>query len=127
MTRLVPTLRKKEYGFRLSKLRLTTFETRRKRGDLIEFYKIINGSDQVKWKNMPKKIVQGEMDDPAARNLRRRGICFRREPANICTSRNEFFLNRVIPLWNELPQKVREAVTLNSFKAGLGKMKLFLT
>ena len=100
---------------------------RRKRGDLIEFYKIINGSDQVKWKNMPKKIVQGEMDGPAARNLRREGMCFRREPANICTSRNESFLNRIIPLWNELPQKVREAVTLNSFKAGLGKMKLFLT
>ena len=30
MTRLMPTLRKKEYGFRLSKLRLTTLETRRK-------------------------------------------------------------------------------------------------
>ena len=127
MTRLMPTLRKKEYGFRLSKLRLTTLETRRKRGDLIVFYKIINGSDQVKWKNMPKKIVQGEIDGPAARNLRRGGICFRREPANICTSRNESFLNRIIPLWNELPQKVKKAVTLNSFKAGLGKMKLFLT
>jgi hypothetical protein len=127
MTRLVPTLRKNEYGLRLSKLRLTTLETRRKRGNLIEFYKIINGSDQVKWKNMPKKIVQGEMDGPAARNLRRGGTCFRREPANIFTSRNESFLNRIIPLWNELPQKVREAVTLNSFKAGLDKMKLFLT
>ena len=72
----MPTLRKKEYGFRLSKLRLTTLETRRKRGDLIEFYKIINGSDQVKWKNMPKRIVQGEMDGSAARNLRREGMCF---------------------------------------------------
>ena len=41
-----------------------------------------------------------------------------REPANICTPRNEFFLNRVIPLWNELPQKVREAKSLNCFKAG---------
>ena len=127
MTRPKPTLRKNEYGFRLSKLRLTTLETKRKRGNLIEFYKIINGSDQFKWKIIPQKIVQGVMDGPAARNLRREGICFRREPANICTSRNEFFLNRVIPLWNELPQKVREAVTLNSFKAGLGKMKLFLT
>ena len=67
MTRLVPTLREKKYGF--SKIRLTTLETRRIRGDLIEFYKIINGSDQVKWKNMPKKMVQGEMDGPAARNL----------------------------------------------------------
>ena len=98
-----------------------------KEEDLIEFYKIINGSDQVKWKKTLEKIVQEEKDGPAARNLRRGGILFRREPANKRTSRNEFFLNRVIPLWNELPQKVRKAVTLNSFKAGLENMKLFLT
>jgi len=98
MTRLVPTLRKKEYEYRLSKLRLKTLETRRKREDLIEFYKIINGSDQVKWKNMPERIVQGDVDGSAARNLRRGSKCFRREPANICTPRNEFFLDRVNPL-----------------------------
>ena len=39
-TRLVPELRKKEYGERLSKLRLMTLGTRRKRGVLIEFYTI---------------------------------------------------------------------------------------
>ena len=127
MTRLVPTLRKKEYEYRLSKLRLKTLETRRKREDLIEFYKIINGSDQVKWKNMPKKDSPGINGWSCCKKLKKGGICFRREPANICRSRNEFFLNRVIPLLNELPQKVREAVTLNSFKAGLDKMKLFLT
>ena len=38
----------------------------------------------------------GDKNGPAARNLRKRGICFRREPANICTPRNDFFL-RVIP------------------------------
>ena len=74
MTRLVPTLRKKEYEYRLSKLRQKTLETRRKREDLIEFYKIINGSDQVKWKNMPERIVQGDVDGSAARNLRRGGV-----------------------------------------------------
>ena len=73
------------------------------------------------------KIVQGDKDGPAARNLRRGGICFRREPANICAPRNEFFLNRVIPLWNEIPQNVREAKTLNSFKAGLDSLKSYRT
>ena len=83
---------------------------------------------------MPKRIVQGEMDGSAARNLRREGMCFSQRAREymffmfvIYTFRNEFFMNRVIFLWNELPQKVRESVTLNSFKAGLGKMKLFLT
>ena len=60
VTRLLPALRKKEYGERLSKFRLTTLETRRKRGDLIEFYKILNGLDHVRWKNPPDKIVQGD-------------------------------------------------------------------
>ena len=69
------------------------------------------------------------MDGPVARNLRREGggKLFYREPANICSPRNDFFLNRVISLWNELPQKVRQALTLDSFKAGLDRMKSFLT
>ena len=113
---------------RLRKLRLTTLETRRKRGDLIQFYKIVYGLDHIKWKKGPEKIVQGDNNGPAARNLRKGGICFRREPANICTPRNEFFLNRVIPFWNELPQKVRDdARTLNCFKAGLDDLKSYKT
>ena len=98
MTRLMPTLRKKEYGFRLSKLRLKTLETRRKRGNLIEFYKIINGSDQVKWKNMQERIAQGDKNGPVVRNLRKGGICFRREPAtlNSLNSLNSFFYSKKI-------------------------------
>jgi len=126
-TRLVPEFKRIEYGDRLKKLRLTTLETRRKRGDLIQFYKVVNGHDHIKWKKSPEKIVQGDKDGPAARNLRRGGICFRREPANICAPRNEFFLNRVIPLWNEIPQNVREAKTLNCFKAGLDNLKSYKT
>ena len=81
----------------------------------------------TRWKKLPEKIVQGDEDGPAARNLRKGGICFRGEPANICTSRREFFLYRVIPLWNELTKEVRGAPTLNSFTAGLDKAKLFLS
>ena len=65
-------------------------------------------------------------DGLASSNLRRGRICFRREPAYICTSRKEFFLNRVIPSL-ERQNEVREAKSLNCFKAGLDKMKLFKT
>ena len=68
----------------------------------------------TRWKKLPEKIVQGDEDGPAARNLRKGGICFRGEPANICTSRREFFLDKVIPLWNELPKEVRGAPILNN-------------
>ena len=47
-TKLVPKIKKKCYEYRLAEMRLTTLETRRKRGDLIKFYKIINGIDQGK-------------------------------------------------------------------------------
>ena len=74
-----------------------------------------------------KKDSPGKNERSCWKKLKKGGICFHRESANICTLRNEFFMNRVILLWNELPQKVRESVTLNSLKAGFGKMKLFLT
>jgi hypothetical protein len=102
-----------------------TLETRRKRGDLIQFYKVLNGHGHIKWKSEPEKILQGNNDGPASRNLRRGDIIFRREPATMCTPRNEFFLNRVFPLWNNLPQIIREAKSLNCFKAGLDRMELF--
>ena len=75
-TRLAPRLRKKGYEYRLEKLRLTTLETRRKRGNLIQFYKVVNGHDHNKWKNQPEKIVQGNKGGPASSNLRRGGHMF---------------------------------------------------
>ncbi len=76
--------------------------------------------DKIKWKI---ELVKNQ----ASQNLKRGVICFHREPANICTSRNDLFLNRVIPIWNDLPQKIREAKSLNCFKAGLDGMELFKT
>ena len=69
-----------------------------------------------------EKVIQGDKDGPVAKNLRRGGICFRRKPANICSSK--YFLRRVIPIWNELPQNVREAASVNGFKAGLDRLNL---
>ena len=48
--RLVPNLKKKCYEDRLRTLKLTTLDIRRKRVDLIEFYKILNGLKCVVWK-----------------------------------------------------------------------------
>ncbi|CAL4252811.1 unnamed protein product, partial [Meganyctiphanes norvegica] len=46
-TRLVPQLKKLTYEERLTKLRLTKLEDRRKRGDMIETYKIITRKEKV--------------------------------------------------------------------------------
>ena len=47
MTRLVPELKDLDYETRCEKLGLTTLETRRQRGDLIETYKILNGKENI--------------------------------------------------------------------------------
>ena len=50
-TRLCPSNKKKTYEDRLKIMRLTTLVKRKKRGDLIQFYKILNGLDRVEWNN----------------------------------------------------------------------------
>ena len=53
-------------------LKLTTLETRRKRGDLIQFYKALNGLDQIKWTNELSMIEKRV-------NVRNGRFCFHRE------------------------------------------------
>ena len=55
-TRLVPGLK------RLKALKLTTLEIRRKRKELIEFYKILNWLNSVEWKNNLVKSCQENTD-----------------------------------------------------------------
>ena len=80
------------------------------RGDLRETYKILTGLDQVD---------AGRMF-PIVGDSRTRGHClriqgrpFRREV------RRHFFTQRVVSLWNSLPQEVVDAKTLNVFKRRL--------
>ena len=50
MTKLVPDLKHLEYEERCERLGLTTLEKRRRRGDLIETYKILNGFEDIDYK-----------------------------------------------------------------------------
>ena len=49
-TKLIPELNQLPYEMRLKNLNLTTLETRRIRGDLIEVYRIMNGIESIDWK-----------------------------------------------------------------------------
>ena len=46
-SRLCPGIGVRSYEEKRKILRLTTLETRRKRGDLIQFYKALNGFDRI--------------------------------------------------------------------------------
>ena len=61
------------------------------------------------------------------KQFKEEGVSFHKEPANIGKIRGNFFLNRTIPLWNDLPVKVNDAKSLDSFKAELDGLGLFST
>lgn len=112
-TRLVKGYRKLSYEERLRKLGLTTLQTRRLRGDLIETFKIITGKEQVNRETF-FQMNRSVYDT--------RGHCFK-----LATSRSRlevrrnFFSQRVISHWNRLPAHVVEADTVNTFKNRLDK------
>ena len=122
--RLVPCLRRKPYELRLKKLQLTNLEIRRQRGDLIQYYKVVNGLDKIRWSKEHRTLTQDNKLNPAS-NLRRTGLTVYREPVNKVRAREEFFLNRVAPIWNKLPVYVKEAQSLNCFKAELDMLESF--
>ena len=120
-TKLVPSLRKTDYETRLGIFRLTSLEVRRERGDLIEFFKIIRKIEEINWINEPRKIAEGN----DAYNLRRHNQHFYKEGTKCITVRENFFLNRVISLWDQLPDKARDATTLDGFKAAIDEVTRF--
>ena len=124
-TKMSTQLKRLTYQDRLIRLGLTTLEIRRARGDLIQFYKIINGLEVVKWTRELRCIEDQSTSNTSARVLRRHNKHFYREKPGLSSARDNFFINRVIPLWNELPASVKDAQTLNTFKAGLDSLEMF--
>ena len=80
---------------------------------MIQFYKIINNLDIVHWYH-PPTLVSTVRQGPAACT---RGHCLRFSiEEKTSTHRNYFYLNRVINKWNNLPEHVVMAISVNSFK-----------
>ena len=111
------------YEEKLAKLKLTTLETRRTRGDLIQVYKLLNGLEQVR-----DDLVNLDKRDPECAVTRGNSCKLVRENFSSKLSndfaaqvslRHNFFSNRVVPVWNALPNSVVSAPSLNSFKARL--------
>ena len=95
----------------VQRLRLTTLLERRMRGDLIETYKIINGF-----------VNYGH-------NIFGMNTAYRTRNLNVNShhplrSAHDFFNNRVIKYWNQLPLRVRNSSSINAFEAGLDLFKL---
>ena len=106
-TKMITECRGLSYENRLEVLGLISIEARQTRGDLIQVFKLIKGVDNVDYREFFQLAV----------NSRTRGhsfkICKVRSRLEI---RKNFFSQRVVNEWNELPSYVVEAESVNAFK-----------
>ena len=110
-TKIIPGMKNMNYEQRLKAMKLPSLCYRRKRGDLIEVFKYVNG-----FYNTNQNLL---IKDPSKRT---RGHAHKllKRPCNI-NLRLNFFSFRVVNNWNNLPSYVAEATTLNQFKSRLDK------
>ena len=113
-TKTAHSLKRHEYTQRCEILKLTSLEERRIRGDLIQKFKIENKLDEIDWFFEP---ITGIARGGHRGNLRR-------EIVKSCDQRHYFFNNRIASAWNELPNEIISATTVNSFK---NKLDVYLS
>jgi ribonuclease P/MRP protein subunit RPP40 len=117
--KLMTNLRSKTYEGKLKELGLTTLLERRKRGDMITMFRIMTGKDKVDpslWFRMP--IPRGG----AASTRQNTEFLNVEKPlrSNWELRRNQFS-QRVVDDWNLLPDWVKQATSVNSFKNNIDR------
>ncbi|XP_038064885.1 uncharacterized protein LOC119735252 [Patiria miniata] len=108
-TKLVPAVRHLSYPDMLEALDLYSLEQRRTRGDLIEVFKIFNGFDKTE----PTRFFKiSNTRETRGHNMK----IFKSGMNKALRCRQDFFSQRVVNTWNDLPSYVVNAKTTNSFK-----------
>jgi len=103
--------REKKRRERLRVLGLTTLETQRLQGDLIETYKILHGKEDIDHHQLFELMSNGH-------KLRGHDLKLYKQ-YNRLNIRKHFFSQRVIDACNQLPSSVVNAASINSFKRNL--------
>ena len=110
--KMIQGLRGKTYEEKLKELDLETLEERRRRGDMITCYKMLNGLEDTDSKRFFDLV-----DPEPTRVTRHTTNQLNLKQGSFQTElRKHAFAIRVPKMWNELPNQVREARTLNLFK-----------
>ena len=110
MTKLVPELKDLDYSERLKRLDLPSLMYRRRRGDLIEAFKIRKGLYNI---NKEKLLPQKEYDKTRHHSEKLEKTRFHLD------IRRKFFANRIHDVWNAVPGRLIDAPSLEAFKGRL--------
>ena len=109
-TRLVPGFDEISYEERLRRLKLPSLQYRRKRGDMIQTFKIMRGFDRIDpavfFKFLPSQVTRGHSFKIHKQHAQRQ-------------VRSQSYSIRVINDWNNIPAHVVNAETVTSFKKRL--------
>ena len=115
---MISGLKSRDYSERLQELGITTLEERRKQLDMIQTFKIMSGLSKVERGTWFQKASDGGRTTRLAAdpfNIRQRN-------ARLDIRRN-FFTNRVVDDWNNIPSSVKCSVTVEGFKNGYNSYK----
>ena len=107
-TKLVSELKHLPYEERLRALGLPSLSHRRRRGDMIQMFKIMSGED-----GLMKDVFS--MQEAATRGH----ACKVKKGKATKAARINCFSNRVVDDWNDLPAEIVTAKTVESFKSKL--------
>jgi len=109
-TKIAQSMKGHNYEERCDIYDLTSLETRRIRGDMIQFYKFEKDIDTVNWLKAPYRAP--------ARGMNNREY-LRSESVHCSSARRNFFNNRVVESWNGLPEETIHAESVDRFKAAI--------
>ena len=111
---MVSNFQARNYEDKLLEADMTTLEKRRERGDLIQMYRIMTGKDDVHFSTWFQRMSDRE---GGANTRAAAGYLNVLPPANYDNStRRNFFSQRVVDSWNNLPDSVKQALSVNQFK-----------
>ncbi|KAF2343559.1 hypothetical protein FHG87_025685 [Trinorchestia longiramus] len=111
-TKMIPELRNLSYERRLKRLELITLEQRRLRRQLIETFKYLNGLNNV--------TLEGLFERDGNVRTRNNGQKLLQRNFKTCQAMN-FFPVKIAATWNQLPENIVSAGTVNTFKNRLDK------
>ena len=119
--RAMTDVRGDTYEEKLRDAGLTTLKERRIRGDLIEAFKSIKGFNNInrdEWFDLrsreESRPTRANSTIENGQEVRKKDVLYM--PKTKKETRANFFTIRVVEKWNELPEEVKAANTVNSFK-----------
>ena len=89
---------------------------------MTQYYKCLNGYNKIDWFN-PNTIVSSVSLNGPASSIRGNKHRLNRQFIRNFPQRENFFTNRIVPYWNDLPSVVIDSKSINSFKANYDKFK----